>query len=146
MVQVKPGVEKIPVSHPNQTANKGGHMARILVVDDVKEAVDAIRKILEKRGHEIIGYTDEVAAIDHVTNHPVDLAILDIKLKKIDGVEVLGRLKEVQPDIKIIMLTGYPTHASVEEAMRLGANAYCVKPIDRGELERKVDEVLSQTS
>jgi DNA-binding NtrC family response regulator len=121
-------------------------MARILVVDDVQEAVDAIRKILEKRGHDILGYTDEVAAIDHVTNDPVDLAILDIKLKKIDGVEVLGRLKEVQPDLKTIMLTGYPTHASVEEAMRLGANAYCTKPIDRGDLERKVDDVLSQTS
>ena len=121
-------------------------MARILVVDDVQEAVDAIRKILEKRGHEILGYTDEVAAIDHVKDHPVDLAILDIKLKKIDGVEVLGILKEVQPDIKTIMLTGYPTHASVEEAMRLGANAYCTKPIDRSELERKVDEVLSQTN
>jgi len=121
-------------------------MARIMVVDDVQEAVDAIRKILEKRGHEILGYTDEMAAIDHVTNHPVDLAILDIKLKKIDGVEVLGRLKEVQPDIKTIMLTGYPTHASVEEAMRLGASAYCMKPIDRGELERKVDEVLSKAS
>jgi CheY-like chemotaxis protein len=121
-------------------------MARILVVDDVQEAVDAIRKILEKRGHEILGYTDEVAAIDHVTNHPVDLAILDIKLKKIDGVEVLGRLKKVQPDLKTIMLTGYPTHASVEEATRLGANAYCTKPIDRGELERKVDHVLTQAS
>ena len=45
-----------------------------------------------------------------------------------------------------IMLTGYPTHASVEEAMRLGASAYCMKPIDRGELERKVDEVLSKAS
>ena len=121
-------------------------MARILVVDDVQEAVDAIRKILEKRGHEILGYTDEVAAIGRVTNHPVDLAILDIKLKKMDGVEVLGRLKEIQPDIKTIMLTGYPTHASVEEAMRLGAHAYCMKPIDRGELEKKVDEVLSQAS
>ena len=121
-------------------------MARILVVDDVKEAVDAIRKILEKRGHEILGYTDEVAAIDHVKDHPVDLAILDIKLKKIDGVEVLGRLKEIQPDIKTIMLTGYPTHASVEEAMRLGASAYCMKPIDRSELERKVNEVLSKAS
>ena len=54
--------------------------------------------------------------------------------------------KEVQPDIKTMMLTGYPTHASVEEAMRLGANAYCMKPIDRSELERKVDEVLSQAS
>jgi CheY-like chemotaxis protein len=121
-------------------------MARILVVDDVKEAVDAIRKVLEKRGHEILGYTDELAAIEHVKEHPVDLAILDIKLKKIDGVEVLGRLKEVQSGIKTIMLTGYPTHASVEEATRLGAHAYCLKPIDRNELERKVDEVLSQAS
>ena len=119
-------------------------MARILVVDDVKEAVDAIRKLLEKMGHEILGYTDEVAAIDHVKNDPVDLAILDIKLKKMDGVEVLGRLNEVQPGIKAIMLTGYPTHTSVEEAMRLGARAYCMKPIDRRELEKKVGEVLSQ--
>jgi len=128
------------------TKGRWNTMARILVVDDVQEAVDAIRKILEKRGHEILGYTDEVAAIGHVTNHPVDLAILDIKLKKMDGVEVLGRLKEIQPDIKTIMLTGYPTHASVEEAMRLGAHAYCMKPIDRGELEKKVDEVLSKGS
>lgn len=121
-------------------------MALILVVDDVKEAVDAIRKLLVKKGHEILGYTDELEAIDHVKNHPVDLAILDIKLKKMDGVEVLGKLKEVQPGIKAIMLTGYPTHASVENAMRLGAHAYCMKPIDRRDLERKVDEVLSQES
>lgn len=119
-------------------------MARILVVDDVKEAVDAIQKILKKRGHEILGYTDELEAIEDVKNHPVDLAILDIKLKKMDGVEVLGRLKEIQPGIKVIMLTGYPTHASVEQAMRIGASAYCMKPIDRRELESKVDEVLSQ--
>ncbi|MGD8692586.1 MAG: flavin reductase, partial [Syntrophobacterales bacterium] len=87
---------------------------------------------------------DEDAAIDHVTNHPVDLAILDIKLKKMDGVEVLGKLKEIQPSIKVIMLTGYPTHATVEEAMGLGASAYCTKPIDRSEIESKVAEVLAQ--
>ena len=112
-------------------------MARILVVDDVKEAVDAIRRVLEKQGHDILGYTDELEAIDHLKNHPVDLAILDIKLKKMDGVEVLGKVKEIQPDIKVIMLTGYPTHASVEQAMRIGASAYCMKPIDRKELEKR---------
>ena len=61
-----------------------------------------------------------------------------------DGVQVLGRLKEIRPSIKVIMLTGYPTHATVEEAMRLGANAYCLKPIDRSEIESKVSEVLGQ--
>ena len=119
-------------------------MARILVLDDVKEAVDAVRKILEKSGHEVVGYTDEDEAINHVTNHPVDLAVLDIKLKKIDGVEVLARLKEIRPSIKAIMLTGYPSNATVEEAIRLGASAYCLKPIDRSELESKVAEVLDQ--
>jgi flavin reductase (DIM6/NTAB) family NADH-FMN oxidoreductase RutF/CheY-like chemotaxis protein len=119
-------------------------MAQILVLDDVQEAVDAIRRILEKREHEVAGFTDEDAAIDHVRDNPVDLAILDIKLKKMDGVQVLGRLKEIQPFIKAIMLTGYPTHATVQEAMRLGANAYCLKPIDRSDIESKVAEVLRQ--
>ena len=119
-------------------------MAQILVLDDVQEAVDAVRRVLERRGYEVVGFTDEDAAIDHVNNHPVDLAILDIKLKKMDGVQVLGKLKEIQPSIKVIMLTGYPTHATVEEAMALGANAYCMKPIDRSEIESKVAEVLAQ--
>jgi flavin reductase (DIM6/NTAB) family NADH-FMN oxidoreductase RutF/CheY-like chemotaxis protein len=119
-------------------------MARILVLDDVPEAVNAVRRVLEKRGHEVVGYTDEDEAIDHLTNHEVDLAILDIKLKKMDGVQVLSKLKEIRPSIKVIMLTGYPTHATVEEAMRLGANAYCLKPIDRSEIESKVAEVLDQ--
>jgi flavin reductase (DIM6/NTAB) family NADH-FMN oxidoreductase RutF/CheY-like chemotaxis protein len=119
-------------------------MTQILVLDDVQEAVDAVRRVLERRGYEVVGFTDEDAAIDHVTNHPVDLAILDIKLKKMDGVEVLGKLKEIQPSIKVIMLTGYPTHATVEEAMGLGASAYCTKPIDRSEIESKVAEVLAQ--
>jgi flavin reductase (DIM6/NTAB) family NADH-FMN oxidoreductase RutF/CheY-like chemotaxis protein len=119
-------------------------MAQILVLDDVQEAVDAVRRVLERRGYEVAGFTDEDAAIDHVKNHPVDLAILDIKLKKMDGVQVLGKLKEIQPSIKVIMLTGYPTHATVEKAMQLGANAYCMKPIDRSEIESKVAEVLAQ--
>ena len=119
-------------------------MAQILVLDDVQEAVDAVRKVLERRGYEVVGFTDEDAAIDHVKNHPVDLAILDIKLKKMDGVQVLGKLKEIQPSIKVIMLTGYPTHATVEEAMGLGASAYCTKPIDRSEIESKVAEVLAE--
>ena len=119
-------------------------MAQILVLDDVQEAVDAVRRVLERKGYEVMGFTDEDAAIDHVNNHPVDLAILDIKLKKMDGVQVLGKLKEILPSIKVIMLTGYPTHETVEEAMRLGASAYCLKPIDRSEIESKVAEVLKQ--
>ena len=73
----------------------------------------------------------------------VDLAILDIKLKKMSGIEVLAILKEDNPAMGAIMLTGYPTVETAREAISLGADEYCVKPIDRSELEEKVDKVLS---
>ena len=73
----------------------------------------------------------------------MDLAILDIKLKKMSGVEVLAILKEDNPAMGAIMLTGYPTVETAREAISLGADEYCVKPIDRSELEEKVDKVLS---
>lgn len=58
------------------------------------------------------------------------------------GIEVLAQLKKIIPDLKAIMLTGYPTVETAREAISLGANEYCVKPIDRDELEEKVAKVL----
>jgi flavin reductase (DIM6/NTAB) family NADH-FMN oxidoreductase RutF len=128
-------------------------MAEILVLDDVQEAVDAVRKVLERRGYEVVGFTDEDAAIDYVNNHPVDLAILDIKLKKMDGVQVLGKLKEIQPTIKVIMLTGYPTHATVEEAMgldilfrSLSNGVYIVTVQDEGQINGVTTPWVTQLS
>lgn len=81
--------------------------------------------------------------MEHARKHQVDLAILDIKLKKMTGVEVLEELKKIRSSIKVMMLTGYPTLETARETVQLGANEYCVKPIDKDELERKVEEVLS---
>jgi YesN/AraC family two-component response regulator len=58
------------------------------------------------------------------------------------GVEVLGMLKATTPEMRAIMLTGYPTVETAREAISLGADEYCVKPIDRDELEEKVEKVL----
>jgi DNA-binding NtrC family response regulator len=117
-------------------------MAEILVLDDVQDATILISKILTKKGHVVHSFTEEDDAIAHVEANPVDLAILDIKLKKMSGVEVLAILKGKQPTLKAIMLTGYPTIETAREAISLGADEYCVKPIDRDELEEKVEQVL----
>jgi len=117
-------------------------MAEILALDDVQDATILIGKILSKKGHSVHSFTEEDEAIDYARHNKVDLAILDIKLKKMSGVEVLGLLKEAQPAMKAIMLTGYPTVETAREAISLGANEYCVKPIDRDELEEKVEHVL----
>ncbi len=117
-------------------------MAEILALDDVQDATILIGKILSKKGHTVHSFTEEDEAIAHAKENKVDLAILDIKLKKMSGVEVLSLLKEAQPEMKAIMLTGYPTVETAREAMTLGADEYCVKPIDRDELEDKVEKVL----
>ncbi|MFO7751019.1 MAG: response regulator [Desulfobacteraceae bacterium] len=118
-------------------------MAVILVLDDVPDAGNLIKRILERKGHRVIPFTEEEEAVAYVENHRTDLAVLDIKLKKMSGVDVLEELKKRAPDLKVIMLTGYPTIETAKESLKLGALAYCVKPIDKDELEEKVSQVLA---
>ncbi len=118
-------------------------MARILVLDDVLDAANLLKRILELKGHEVVVFTEEEEALAYAAGHPVTLAILDIKLKKMNGVEVLEELKKIDPQMKAIMLTGYPTMETAQQALRLGAGEYCVKPIDKEELEEKVERVLA---
>jgi DNA-binding NtrC family response regulator len=120
-------------------------MATILLLDDVSDAGALIRRILEKKGHAIETFTEEEQALARIRKGGVDLAILDIKLKKMSGIEVLEEIKKIDRTIKVIILTGYPTLETARESVKLGANEYCVKPIDKLELEEKVAGVLQGT-
>ncbi len=119
-------------------------MADIMVLDDVIDAGVVIKRILERKGHAVAVFTEEEEGLAYVAKKKPDLAILDIKLKKMSGVEVLEEIKKASPGTKVIMLTGYPTLETARESVRLGACEYCVKPIDKEELERKVEETLAQ--
>ncbi len=118
-------------------------MAKILVLDDILDAGILIKKILAKKGHDVYPFTEEEEALQFAREKRPDLAILDIKLKKMSGVEVLEEIKKISPEIRVIMLTGYPTIETARDSLRLGAAEYCVKPIDKNELEEKVAQVLS---
>jgi len=117
-------------------------MARILALDDVLDAVQLIKRILERKGHEVSAFTEEEDALGHARREEMDLAILDIKLKKMSGIEVLAELKKITPTLRAIMLTGYPTLETAHESLQLGADDYCVKPIDGEELIDKVAGLL----
>ena len=119
-------------------------MAKILVLDDVLDAGLMIKRILERQGHQIFTFTEEEDAINYIKSNKMDLAILDIKLKKMSGIEVLTELKKISPTMRAIMLTGYPTIETAQESLELGADEYCVKPIDKDELEEKVASVLKR--
>jgi DNA-binding NtrC family response regulator len=117
-------------------------MAKVMVLDDMLDAVILIKRVLEGVGHEVFGFTDEGEALKHIKKNRVDLAILDIKLKKMTGVEVLAEIRNLAPSTRVIMLTGYPTVDTTRESLELGASEYCVKPIDNEVLEKKVSQVL----
>ncbi len=118
-------------------------MSDILVLDDVLDAGVMIKRILERKGHQVAVFTDEVEALEHVQTHGVEVAILDIRLKKMSGVDMLDELKKVSPHTQVIMLTGYPTLETARQSKELGAFDYCIKPIDKEELEEKVARALA---
>jgi len=117
-------------------------MAKIMVLDDVFDAAHLTRRILEENGHQVSAFTEEEEALNFIRENAVDLAILDIRLKHMSGVEVLANLKKIKPETRVLMLTGYPTIETARESLQLGANEYCAKPIDTTELEEKVNKIL----
>jgi DNA-binding NtrC family response regulator len=117
-------------------------MAKVLVLDDVFDAVNLVMRVLQAAGHEVFGFTDEEDALGFIRENQVDLAILDIKLKKRTGLEILAEIKNIAPGTRAIMLTAYPTVETTQESYRLGASEYCVKPIDNEVLEETVARVL----
>ena len=119
-------------------------MATILVLDDEPDAVVLMQRVLKRKGHEVSAFTEEEQAIAFARSCPIDLAILDIKLKKMSGVEVLEELKQINPAMHAMMLTGFPTIETTRKALDLGADEYCVNPLEIEELERKVASIIGR--
>jgi two-component system, response regulator RegA len=118
-------------------------MARIAVLDDVADQCALLKRILERKGHTVTTFTDEERAVAHIAAAAPDLAILDIKLKKMTGVEVLEEIRKRSPATRVIMLTGYPTLETAARTKERGALEYLVKPLDKAEIEKAVERILS---
>ena len=118
-------------------------MKNILVLDDVLDAAIMIKRILERQGHKVAVFTEEEEALVFLRLHPVEVAILDIRLKKMSGIAMLAEVKKISPQTRVIMLTGYPTLETARQARQLGAFDYCIKPIDKKDLEDKVAQALA---
>ena len=121
-------------------------MAIVATLDDVYDEGILIQRILKRKGHTVHPFTEEEDFLSFIKKEPIDMAILDMKLKKLSGVEVLEETKKISPAIKVIMLTGYPTIETAQQCLQLGADEYLVKPIDIYELEDKVEAVLGMTT
>ena len=109
--------------------------ARVLVVDDEPEMCQTCRKILARHGHEVWLAESGAAGLQALRETPIDLAVIDLRLPDMDGLEVLRQAKRINPDITAIIITAHGTVDTAIEAVREGAFDYLLKPFSMAELE-----------
>ena len=125
------------------------HQKNVLVVDDD----DSLRRVVEynlaEEGYRVVTAPDGAAGLRAFQEGSVDLVLTDVRMPDMDGLELLTRLKTMQPELPVIVLTAHGTINSAVEAMKLGASDYLTKPFNRDQLKaaaRKALEVAALAS
>ncbi|MEJ2199473.1 MAG: sigma-54 dependent transcriptional regulator [Desulfuromonadaceae bacterium] len=117
---------------------------RILVVDDDSVIRKGLKRILEKEGYEVDAFASGHLAIEEMQQKGFDLVITDLKMPGMGGMEVLKAISILQPDIPIILITGYSTVETAVEAMKRGAVDYIAKPFSPTDIAEKVRQALEK--
>jgi len=116
---------------------------KILIVDDQLGIRLLLNEVLKKEGYQTYQAENGQLALELAGTHSPDLVLLDIKIPGIDGIEILKRMKEINPSIRVIIMTAYGEREVINEAKELGALTHITKPFDIEELVKKVQENLS---
>jgi len=113
-------------------------MARILVVDDEPDAVELLQEFLTAKGYDVITASDGEEALRQVKEHRPHLILLDVRMPKLNGMEVLKRVREIDHEVGVIMVTAVNEEETGREALKMGAFDYITKPLDLQYLERSL--------
>ncbi len=121
-------LEEKNISNTNQSD------CRILIIDDDQDFVASLKLILESENYQPLLAHSEEEALESIGKNVVDLALIDIRLGQDNGIDLLVKLKKIQPDILCVMITGFGTMETAIQALKYGAYDYLRKPINPGEL------------
>jgi DNA-binding NtrC family response regulator len=117
---------------------------RILVVDDEEALRTVLSSELVSEGYDVRTASDGDEAISGLQKEPFDLVLLDIKMPRMNGFEVLKFVKEKHPRTKVVMLTGFADLKNAIESKKLGAEDFVSKPYDLVDLLTTIERVLSE--
>jgi len=118
--------------------------SKILVVDDEPGMRTFLEIILRKEGYSVETAADGMKALDNINNNVFDLAILDILMPVMNGIEVLKRIIEKSPETTVIIITAFASHETAIEAMKLGAYDYITKPFKIDEIKLVIKKALDK--
>ena len=117
----------------------------ILVVEDEKATLEELCEFLREEGYRVKGASDGKEALDVYQQDYYNIVVTDVKMPKMDGIELLRRIKKVNQSTSVVIVTGHGTEEVAISALRAGASNYLKKPIDLGELERVLLSLVSLT-
>ena len=120
-------------------------MAKILVADDELSMRQFLEILLKKEGHEVICAADGEEALSRFQAEPCDLLVSDIKMPKMDGLELLQKIKEHNPNMAVVMITAYASPEDAIAAMKAGAYDYLTKPFKLEEIKAVIRNALAKT-
>jgi DNA-binding NtrC family response regulator len=123
-------------------ANEGERSSRIklLLVDDEEAYVRILAKRLTRRNFEVTTAFSGVQGIQAARKEDFDVAVLDLKMEDVDGIEVLKVFKRMAPAMEVIMLTGHGSEQAAREGIQFGAFDYLTKPCELEDLIVKINE------
>jgi len=110
----------------------------ILAVDDEQNLLELLITVLGKRGFKVKTALNGIEALRLLDQESFQLALLDLKMGPVNGVQLLKEIKDRRPVIKVIMMTAYPTNETRTQASANGASAYITKPVD---IQKLVDTI-----
>ncbi|MFH1350011.1 MAG: response regulator [Pseudomonadota bacterium] len=117
---------------------------KMMLVDDEERFLSTTKKLLEKKGYDVLTATSGAEALEKVRAQNIHVVILDVKMPGMDGIDTLKEIKRLYPLVEVIMLTGHATVESAVEGLKSGATDYLVKPTEVAELILKAEEAFEK--
>jgi two-component system chemotaxis response regulator CheY len=141
--------QNVSCTYINITAKnwKGGKiiMAKVLIVDDASFMRMTIRKMLEAHGHSVAAEAENgIEAVKKFIEYKPDVVLLDITMPEMNGVEALKRIKELDPNARVVICSAMGQQAMVAQAIQYGAKDFIVKPFEEDRLIAAVDKIMNR--
>jgi len=117
---------------------------KVLLVDDEKGFANILTKRLNKRNMDVTPVYTGIEAVQIIRKQDFDVAVLDLKMEDMDGIEVLKIFRKAYPEMAVIMLTGHGSEQAAKEGIEFGAFDYLTKPCELEDLIEKIHEAIAK--
>src|SRR5512146_890772 len=118
--------------------------AKLLIVDDERIALRNLEHVMKKEGYSVTATQSGPNALKILEEQQFDVVLTDLRMEKVDGMQILQKTRELYPDTEVVMITGFATLDSAVETMKHGAFYYIAKPFKLDEVRKVVKEALEK--